>query len=632
MSARVSAKQNAHAPLASVPFLERLRPPTGWHADRAVLSTYSADPAVVVAALLALAGQDDDSGTGSRIGLAKALTRLRDRVHIIAQAGRLTLPRRPAPILALLDRFLVPISWNEGDQGLYRGRSWHPKFALVRQRSDAGEVRWVFVLGSRNLTRDTAWDLCLALDSGVDPVLHAQTIPGIAALAQQLGDFSPLLRAWSDQQRELSRVRWSVPAGLTIDEIRLMLPDEPNRQLPSAPAEINRLLAVSPFLDGAAVAQLSSWCEHTQLLSTRPSLQALSVQTGHPLQDWTELLTLPEPDYQSESELPADPSADPAREAMEHRGLHAKFLFVEHRGGPTLWLGSPNLTTRAWTRNAEMFARVRVNDLTSTAARSLTGGLEFFVDSANTVKIKELDAADAPDPAEEELDRARRQVSARLSVGRQGLIGLTVRVVCDPPPHPDSQDFELLIGRINESPIAWSRGASSSDLSPPASPDSIDSDLLHIVLCRGPLTAEWLQAVPWNPPLTLERDDRALRHYLGARQTLLWIRETLTDVPTGVDGGAWDGSRQQRRESYRTGREDRELPSIESFLRIWVRNPDGLGLERLKEVDRILSLPASPSGTGDDPAERDASTHLERFRQTWTALRKGLTRTVRDGR
>ena len=52
--------------LPTLPLLEALRPPPGMRTDRAMLSAYSAEPRVLVSLLFALAGRDDDSGSGRR--------------------------------------------------------------------------------------------------------------------------------------------------------------------------------------------------------------------------------------------------------------------------------------------------------------------------------------------------------------------------------------------------------------------------------------------------------------------------------------------------------------------------------------------------------------------------------------
>ena len=149
--------------------LEHLRPSPGWRTDYAVLSTYSAHTSVIAAVLLALGGQDDDTGSGTKIALARTLTQLRGKVHFLLQSGRLTLPGNPSPIVSLFDRFILQVPWDEGSKGLYLGKSWHAKFSLIRQVPESADVkseRWIFMLGSRNLTLDMSWDIGLVLNAG----------------------------------------------------------------------------------------------------------------------------------------------------------------------------------------------------------------------------------------------------------------------------------------------------------------------------------------------------------------------------------------------------------------------------------------------------------------------------------
>lgn len=46
--------------------------------------------------------------------------------------------------------------------------------------------------------------------------------------------------------------------------------------------------------------------------------------------------------------------------------------------------------------------------------------------------------------------------------------------------------------------------------------------------CRS---AEWLQVVPWDPPLEDGRDDAVLIEYLEPRQMISWIQDVLNGYP-----------------------------------------------------------------------------------------------------
>lgn len=520
----------------------------------------------------------------------------------------------------------MQVPWDEGDQAQWRGRSWHPKFALARHVSaDEQAARWVFILGSRNLTHDTSWDLCLSLESGEESRSPSQVIPGIDSLARGVAGLAADMSVWRDFAHELSRVQWRVPTGLRVHEVRLMLPDDPGRHLPSPPPDTRRLLAVAPFLDGECVRALAGWCVNRRLLSTRAHLAKLATQSAAPLRGWG-LLELPEPEYQVHEDADTDAPASEGAVDAQNRGLHAKFLLAEHGSGNTLWLGSPNLTDRAWTRNAEAYAQVEVTDPTSTAARSLLSGIEYFAGSASEVSLASLTIGDDVSTDEERLDAARRQVAARLGIARQRVDANGTRIECEPAPHPDDEAIELLIARIGEPFVRWERG--QTQVASARSANACDSELLRIALRWNEHSTEWLHAVPVEPALSEDRDDRALRQHLGARQTLAWIREVLSDVPGGDGGGPWDGPREPtRHRSAGTHGAYYELPSVESALRAWMRSPASLD-----EVDRILKLQSNAPPASDDPEERDAFDHLKRFAKTWAVLRKGLPRHPDHGR
>lgn len=177
--------------------LDWLRPDSGWCTDHALFSTYSADPGVIASLLLSLAGFEDDpsepDGCATKVAFAKSVVRLRKRVTIVLQAGRLFVPRGAGRPFALLDRFLKHISYDErskaggSDETSKVGRSWHAKCAAVRYVCETSEIgKWRFWLGSRNLTRDNSWDLGLSLE-GQESGGEAQTGENIPSIADAVG-------------------------------------------------------------------------------------------------------------------------------------------------------------------------------------------------------------------------------------------------------------------------------------------------------------------------------------------------------------------------------------------------------------------------------------------------------------
>lgn len=623
--------QSAHLPHLSQ--LDHLRPPPGWRTDCAVLSTYSAQTSVIAAALLAMGGQDDDSGSGTKIGLARALSELRGKVYFVLQSGRLTLPGNPAQIVSLLDRFILQVPWDEGSRDLYLGQSWHAKFAIVRHvpelAAELGE-RWVFLLGSRNLTVDLSWDIGLVLKTGSEGTPGQKSVPqvieGIGQIAADLAALFPMeLKRWSSFAKTLAKAPWQVPVGLVVSEIRLLLPDTPKRRMP-VPTEVpHRVLAVSPFLDGAAVAEVAAWGGngvHRQILSTRLAFESLATQAQNKLAKFDELLALPAPDHEI---VLGNPGADVEEQvAADQIGLHAKMLFVENPKGSTLWMGSPNLTSRAWTRNAECYAEVNIRDTKSAAGKQLLEGIHAFEEMAETIKLNTLANQSKEVTPEQRLSEARIQVAARLTGAAQSAgHNNSLLIKCNSLPHPDAVDIALSCGPLIGEPIAWPRDTARFEIAGAAALIG-RSECLRIRLSLETSMVEWLQVVPWNPPLDSDRDSAVLSDYLGPRQMSSWIHDVLNGYSDGDEGGSWDAPRHKAPPGGRGATTILGLPSIDQALRIWLKDKT-----KLDEVDRILQIWSQRRKTSTSvPNDVDKSVegHLQSFSRSWQALRKGLRR------
>ena len=605
--------------LPTLPLLETLRPPPGWRTDRAILSAYSAETAVLVSLLLALAGRDDDSGSGSRVALARTLDELHGRVAFVLQRGRIAAPNVAPPVLSLLDRFVREAPWDEGGAEGGSGQSWHAKVALVRLvTTDDGTAppRWRLWLGSRNFTRDTSWDIALSLETVQPGSSGGQTMEGIEQVAARLAEHADETARWQPLISELAQTRWNVPRGLTLRRISLMLPEDTDRGLPRSPPKVRRLLAVAPFLDGGTVRRLRSWTDQTRtLLSTVPELGRLSTQGASPLKGF-ELLALP--GTREENEAPPDEDSAPLDASLDSRGLHAKLLWAEHAGGATLWLGSPNLTQRAWTRNAEAFAEVGVRLRGGAqAAKSLHEGLETFRNMARPVDPEDLEDETPEDDDREALEVARCQVAARLCA-RQGhdAKGTTIIEALERSPHPEDPRILLFVGRLGGAMVPWARDAISVAL--PEADASADTYLISVRVSLNDQSLSWTQLVPFDPPLPTTRDAAILREYVGALGVLSWIRDVLDDAIDSDGGGPWD-KKLPRRPCPRRPRAPSaaDVPTVEQVLRAWIRDP-----ARLDSVDRILRTVATGPATAEEDAE--ARRHLEAFARSWKTLRAGL--------
>ncbi len=364
----------------SVSYLDALRPEPGWYTDFAVIASYSADLVAFVATLLALAGLDDDRGSGSKVDFANAIEQLRDRVRLVVQSGRILHPRIAPKILAILDHYIHEVRMDENTA------SWHPKVTLVKLHSATGsDVQWRLWIGSRNLTQDLSWDTGLILVGRPDG--QEPHIAGIDQVGEELVRRAGLPGVTPSRIRsELRKARWEMPKGAIVEEVRLL---EGMRALPRPPDKIGRLIVVSPFLDGGVAAAFASWGDaksHRVLVSSQWEISKLAAQAGHPLQGFHELLVL-DPPLSDADEAVAPDAVEQSSEDKEpeQRGLHAKIVYAEYSAGRTLWLGSANATQRGWQGpNVEIMCRMSVNQMVGE-------GLQRFTEEiATTVKLETL--------------------------------------------------------------------------------------------------------------------------------------------------------------------------------------------------------------------------------------------------
>ena len=595
-------------------FLEGLRPGPDEHVELACLAFYSADLGSIGATLLALAGKDSDGGTGSPSDFADAVERLRGKVRIIIQRGRLAKMRRTPKIAAVLDQFLQEVDFDEAEH------SWHPKAALIKTRSEGGAVGWRLWIGSRNLTECVNRDIGLLL---VSDAKSGGTISGAGDLARALAEKAELKGVRpASVAAAVSKVSWRAPVGVHVEEIRWST-GIGGLQASIIPPGADEIVVVSPFVDktflSAKVLKGSSGAKRV-LLTTMREIERM----GPSLASFDELLALDAPDYPiGDPELkqahaaPAS-EADVAEDEEEEigRGLHAKLLFVREGRRRTLWLGSANATMRAWTgRNAEVTAKLHVTG-------AVEKGLKALINSARIVDAPANEyQPDATALEEEALERARAQVAARW-VGTLDIDGDEIRLVHDIDhhphgPHPEEADILLEVGSLRGELKAWPRGQAAVTLG--ATPLAERSEFVRLRVSRGETGLSWLQRAPAEPPFGEDRDRAAFVRLLGAKGFLLWVAGLLAD--DGRDGDSdWTIEKQADRATPRTNPAlNPLLPTLEDMLTAWSRDQG-----RFREIRRRVSdyLPAVLEQS--DQEDPKAAEMLRRFETLWSKLLIGL--------
>ena len=600
--------------IRGVSYLDAIRPKPGWTTDLSLMTSYSSDMVVLVAVMLALAGLDDESGSGNKIGFANAQEKLRDRLRFIVQAGRITSPTVKPAILGIMDRFVREVRFDEHE------RSWHPKLALVRYtQPERNHVQWRFWIGSRNLTRDASYDIGLLLVANLNPAEDGVEIAGMGDIGHVLMKMAGLrTHTPVSIKRELDSAQWLVPPGVTIRRVELRH-DGRVTGLPDAPKELQELLVVSPFTDGKTIGQLGTWGGKTTrrlLLSTRTALTKLLEQARRPTDGFEQLLYMDAPVDESES-MKYEELGDEAEQLL--RGLHAKLICARMRDGARVWLGSANATARGWQgKNTEAIVELDIEE-------ELYGELCEFVGKGTILTGSEQDNVDT-DPHEKLIEDVRKYVvsawDAKLSIKSNTPV-LSNKVAFN----PEFSGVKMKIGLLTSSPVECPVGDKIIEL-PKITAYRI-TEFVVIKLSIGDLQPEWVQKVELTSGLPHDRDQRALAQYLTPRVFLGWIRSLLHPEQVPDDDGKWD---EETKESRRRGEGHMAsapwwAPSLEEVLRAWARNPDAMTLvdQKIKTYMRYL-----------DERENEEKYHndkkvLREFATTWKVLRRELIQQGHNG-
>lgn len=597
-------------PWPSAAFLDALRPESEWTVDMALVATYSADMVSLAAALLALAGRDDEAGDGNPADLADALELLRGKVLFIIQEGRLAAMRRRAAISVVLDSFVKSVRCNEEDS------SWHPKFAVLRYNTPRGKV-WRIWLGSRNLTVASNLDFGLTLD-GREGAGDGATIPGVDRAVAILGTNAGLSRA---KVRSLAsacgKVLWSPPKGLSVIGLHMLAPTDGGVDLPHF-ADADEVVLISPFLDGTFVADAARWAKKSgaqrYVVSTLAELRKLAHQEGKPLTAFKDnLLVLESPTCEETSPEPSLKDGGQEDEVQRDeeliiRGLHAKLIAVRHGTAWQMWVGSANATTRAWGGgNFELVALLEGKALIDNGLRALLG-------TCKTVTMTSL--LEAPpaieDPVETALERGRKRISANFQ-GHLARSGDAIQLVSEAPFPTPLAPIRVQVGLMTGPLTDWPAGAGTVPLGKFDIADQ--TSLVQWRLFAGEIECRWLQCLEVRPAIPKDRDHAAIAARMTPNQFLTWIRQLLSGEPDDVGGGG----------SWRSAGE-----ATPAALPIRITLEEVLG-SRARQHSRVSDLDARLTTylkhvmrrCADKP---DFHTQLQEFADLWDLARKELLR------
>ena len=599
--------------------LEELVPRPGWRTDVALFSSYSVDLVAVSAVAMALAAEGDDDERMWKGSLARACEKMRDRLRVVCQGGRVAVPSPGARRgLVVADQWIrqVPYDGNE--------RSWHAKLGIVRyvpeEPDESEEARWLLWMGSRNMTRDTSWDSAMTAIGSVSATVDA--VDRSVAEAAGIVAGHAALSGWTEVvQRELRRVHWDWPAE--VEEVlafRLWTDRGAAMGLPELPSDSSRVVAVCPFVDSSVAKAIGGRTTAPERnLVTTPGTSAALAADPTALESFTSVHAMDSATPFEEAEAETDEAG--AEELVEvHRGLHAKLIWARSGSGDEVWLGSANLTRRGWTgSNAEIVAHLRVNE-------SVGNDIAEFVDAQEEVAIDELavDDSDVDGEGEFALDKLRNRIAGSWSGELHRIDGSDhLRCSASAPPIVDGDGAKLRVRSISQDEgdaVVWLPGRRDVELSETEAHEVTELVVLELRWnADEDLSVSWVERAPLNPPPDVERDRLALGRLMGPRAVLAWIRSILDELTGEAEESPWpEDGRPRAGLGGGTAAALPPMPTLESVLRAWIRDPS-----RVLQVDRVLrtwAAAAVPAVTDDG----EAAVALEQFQEAWAVVRDGL--------
>lgn len=615
------------APHNRTQLLESLRPPAGYRLSDAIATTYSLD---LLALLVAPVGftsfelQDSDGpiiGDGDTLMLLRTIRRHADHMTIFCQAGQIA----PAPLysrlLTALEPCVVEVTAPLG--GVFHPKVWVLRYvAVVPEFADSekadenvseSSVRYRVLVATRNLTFDRSWDTVLTLDGVLSNRKRA------FAVNRPLSDFIARLPTLAIHKSvstknssramrladELLRVEFTLPTGFDTMTYHPLGIASSNRS--PFIGRMDKLLVVSPYLSATELQGLGGIETERTLVSRAETIASLPTDI---LKEWTTMVLNQDADG-IEEPAESGTDADEIASVPAKRGLHAKLYVADAGHSATVWTGSANATTSAFSKNVEFLVELG-------GKRSVCGVEAMLGSTDGTTSLRDLLLPYQADSAQSTFDEETMRLDRTLDETRRALASLGWQVVASISEESGKWFLEL---RSVEAPTAslWKRVASLS-----ARPITLnDSHSRHIDQSGdGCLAAAFIDVslasitafialslsvevegkrAETSFVVTVElkgapdsRHEAILRHLLQDRtQVLQFLRLLLTDDLHGFGGG-------QMPIYGRALLDGAERPAailsealLEPLLRVLHRSP-----ERLDEIEQFAH-DLAPRGPDD---------------------------------
>ena len=347
-----------------------LAPPTGYHLDFAVGTTYSLDLDALVGASLALGlGEETDSDLmNNPVCLLEALRSINDKLVLFCEDGQIHLPGKVTPLYILLERSVFAVKTSKRRENT-QYPSFHPKFWLIRYERAPKEYVYRIIILSRNLTFDRSWDAAYSMDGtkvGHDTGKNQPVCDFLHYLEGQLPDHkdgAEKRRGIRSLIHELLNVEFS-PAEKEFWDYEF-LPTGFKLRGKAAPSILDtplfsdtfhELLIISPFLSSGIVNSFNRRNDGSGIKDPRYALFTRAASLAKVNQ--TDISNF-QVYIMKDLVVDGEASISGQGEDFARQDIHAKVYMVRKYANTDLYLGSLNASHNAVYGNVEFMIRLR---------------------------------------------------------------------------------------------------------------------------------------------------------------------------------------------------------------------------------------------------------------------------------
>lgn len=427
-------------PEARMTYMDAMRPPPGFHLEKAVGTTFSAELETLMLMPLALSSKDgfcDEEGRPNFLALLDSIRRVSSKMVVFCQRGRVLLPKSASKLNPFLNHSLFEVTPLRG--------SFHPKTWLLHFGTEDGDELYRFICTSRNITSSKSWDTIIVLEGEryeEESEDNGQLVDYLSWLSRQEclrdePDKASMVRSFSREIRDVWFSDINPASECYFDYSR---PDARSKPLDLEWLEsARRLLVISPFLTQEQVEGLARRLPENGgegiLVSSIDALNTLDWSSAalqkYSAYYWDDELTREPAVNQEEPETAEEPAESDedtdAQEPAQLSGLHAKLYIAEAGNDVAFVTGSANATNAGFRGHNVEFVTVLKGKRKNLGIDAILGTDE----DAGNVQLRsfllEYEPPEKPPEIDKEQQRMNEDLEGARGVLSKGEILIAVR-------------------------------------------------------------------------------------------------------------------------------------------------------------------------------------------------------------